>query len=911
MIDLIFRQNKLKHNIVVAEKESMEKQYNPSIVEDKWYRTWSKKGYFHADEKSAKPPYSIVIPPPNVTGVLHMGHALNNTIQDILIRYKRMCGYESMWMPGTDHAGIATQNVVERSLSSQGKNRHDLGREEFIREVWKWKDEHHATITAQLKKLGSSCDWQRERFTMDEGLSVAVRKVFVQLYREGLIYRGKYIINWCPRCQTALSDEEAEHRDLNGKLYHFRYPYADGSGYVIVATTRPETMLGDTAVAVNPSDERYTEVLDKKILLPLVNREIPIIKDDFVDKEFGTGAVKVTPAHDPNDFGMGQRHSLEPVVVMDETGHMTGPVPDKYKGMDRFAARKAIVEELTEMGLVESIEDHAHSVGHCYRCHTVVEPYYSDQWFVKMKPLAEPALKVALEGKVQFYPQRWKKTYVEWMENIRDWCISRQIWWGHRIPVWYCECGETIVDEFDPSACPSCGSSSLKQDEDVLDTWFSSWLWPFSTMGWPEENETMKKFYPTDTLATAPEILFFWVARMIMAGLHFTGEIPFTDVILHGTVRDKSGKKMSKSLGNSIDPLEIIPVYGADALRFSMIMITAQGADVFLGKDTFDIGRNFANKLWNASRFLLSNIESAVSFKSLPPNENLKAEDLWILSKLQHLTTGMNDAINTFRFNEACHLIYDFTWHEFCDWYVEAKKADLYQTENPQRREDALAVAGYVLASVLKLLHPVMPFLTEEIWSHMKENISFEGVTDAESIMTASYPQAEKSRIDDQLENDFKLLKEVITALRTIRSENNIPPDKVGSAVIIPSNEKNQKWLMSQQSLINQFAKLSETVIDIDGSKPGFSGSAVVMGNQIFLSLEGLIDRNVEIERLQKEISKMESMIRGTKGKLENENFVSRAPEAVVQKEREKLDGLLLNLEKLQRSLSDLYENAS
>ncbi|MDG5815790.1 valine--tRNA ligase [Chitinispirillales bacterium ANBcel5] len=883
----------------------MEKQYNPKQVEDKWYKNWMEAGYFHADEKSDRPRYSIVIPPPNVTGVLHMGHALNNTIQDILIRYKRMSGFEALWMPGTDHAGIATQNVVEKRLAKSGKSRYDLGREAFLNEVWKWKDEYHKTISTQLKKLGSSCDWARERFTMDEGLSLAVRRVFVKLYEEGLVYRGKYIINWCPRCKTALSDEEAEHKELNGKLYHFRYPFSDGSGYVTVATTRPETMLGDTAVAVNPTDQRYKDLLKKLIKLPLVNREIPLITDEFVDSEFGTGAVKVTPAHDPNDFAMGQRHSLEPVVIMDETGHMTGPIPEKYIGMDRFACRKAIVEDLDALGLLEKVEDHSHSVGHCYRCHTVVEPYYSDQWFVKMKPLAQPALKAAYEDKIRFYPQRWKKTYIEWMENIRDWCISRQIWWGHRIPVWYCECGEIIVAENTPEVCSKCKSSSLQQDEDVLDTWFSSWLWPFSTMGWPEDSELMDKFYPTDTLATAPEILFFWVARMVMAGVHFTGKLPFTDIILHGTVRDKSGRKMSKSLGNSIDPLEIIPVYGADALRFSMIMITAQGADVYLGKDTFDIGRNFANKLWNASRFLLGTVSEKINFNSLPAKNRLKAEDLWILSRLQQLTESMNDAISSFRFNESCHLMYDFTWHEFCDWYIEAKKADLYQDEDSQRREDAIAVSTYVLSSVLKLLHPIMPFITEEIWSYIQQKIDFPEIIDQTSIMVSNYPKPKKELLDESVTEKFDLLREVITALRTIRSENNVPPDKIGTAVIVPSDKQSEEWLKSQTSLINQFVKLSDTVVSSDASKPDFAGSAVVLGNQVYISLEGLIDREVEIERLTKEMKRIRSLVENTERRLSNEKFISKAPSHVVEKEKEKLDGLKLNLEKLEKDLTE------
>ena len=884
----------------------MEKQYNPSIVEERLYDHWTKQGYFRADESSPKPKYSIVIPPPNVTGVLHMGHALNNTIQDILIRHKRMKGFEVMWMPGTDHAGIATQNVVERRLAKEKKNRHTLGREAFVEEVWKWKEEYHATITTQLKKLGSSCDCSRERFTMDEGLSLAVKKVFVKLYNDGLIYKGKYIINWCPRCQTALSDEEAEHKELNGKLYHLRYPYEDGSGHVVVATTRPETMLGDVAVAVNPADERYRDVKAKKISLPLTGRLIPFIEDGFVDREFGTGAVKVTPAHDPNDFGMGQRHDLTPVVVMDGSGKMDGDIPEKYKGMDRFECRKAIIEDLEAAGLVEKIDDHSHSVGHCYRCNTVIEPYYSDQWFVKMKPLAEPALAAAVNDEIRFYPARYKKTYVDWMENIRDWCISRQIWWGHRIPVWYCGCGEVIVSEETPEKCTRCSSTNLRQDEDVLDTWFSSWLWPFSTMGWPEDNNFIKKFYPTDTLATAPEILFFWVARMIMAGHYFTGKLPFTDIILHGTVRDKTGRKMSKSLGNIIDPLDIIRDYGTDALRVSMIMITAQGSDVFLGKDTFDIGRNFANKLWNASRFLLGNIKDEAVKGELPPVDRLKAEDKWILSKLQRVVKDMDSAVSAFRFNEACHIMYDFAWGEFCDWYIEAKKADFYQEDAPQLRTDALSLCGYVLASLLKLLHPIMPFITEEIWGHLREKMTFKGVIDSESIMHAKYPEPNASLINESLENNFDLLKSCITALRTIRSENNIPPDKTGTAVIIPTDKEAADWLASQTATINTFARLSETTVDVNAQKPGFAGSAVVRGNQIFLSLEGLIDKKVEIDRLTKEVARLKSMAAATKAKLESENFAARAPADVVEKEREKYQGILVNLEKTEKALADL-----
>jgi valyl-tRNA synthetase len=887
----------------------MEKQYNPAIVEDKWYSKWTSDKQFLADETSSKPKYSIVIPPPNVTGILHMGHALNNTIQDILIRFKRMTGFEVLWMPGTDHAGIATQNVVEKKLAAEKKSRHDLGREAFVAEVWKWKEQYHAVITAQLKKLGSSCDWDRERFTMDKGLSRAVRKVFVRLYNEGLIYRGKYIINWCPRCRTALSDEEAEHKETNGKLYHFRYPVKNSEGFVTVATTRPETMLGDTAVAVNPADERYKRLVGKMLVLPLVNREIPLIADDFVDRQFGTGAVKVTPAHDPNDFQMGLRHGMTPIVVMDEAGNMTGPIPQKYAGTDRFACRKQVVADMDSLGLVDKIEEHVHAVGHCYRCHTVVEPYYSNQWFVKMKPLAEGALAAAVDGRITIYPERWKKTYIDWMENIRDWCISRQIWWGHRIPVWYCRaCGKTIVSEETPIVCPWCSNEDLEQDTDVLDTWFSSWLWPFSTMGWPEETRLLQKFYPTDVLVTAPEILFFWVARMIMAGLHFTGKLPFTDVVLNATVRDKSGRKMSKSLGNAIDPLEIISRSGADALRFSLIMITSQGADVFIEHDTFDIGRNFGNKLWNASRFLLENIQKKHSFSALPPAHALVAFDKWILSRLNTTVRDVAGALGSYRFNEAAHLLYDFTWHDFCDWYIEAKKTDLYQTEDVASMENALNVCTWVLGSILKMLHPIMPFITEEIYHALAEKMDFPTLLDSPTIMTANFPKTDGAMISVETEKEFDVLKDVITALRTIRSENNIPPDKKGKAIVIPASAETGVLLRRHSADISMFCRLNETVIDGSAQRPEFCGQAVVQGNQVFLELEGLIDKQVERDRLSKEIAKTEKLAEGTRARLENPSFSDKAPPDVVKKEREKYEGLLENLEKLKKSLRALEE---
>ena len=885
----------------------MEKQYNPALVEDKWYSFWIRNKHFHADEHSAKPKYSIVIPPPNVTGILHMGHALNNTIQDILIRYNRMCGREVLWMPGTDHAGIATQNVVEKKLAQEKKTRHDLGREAFVAEVWKWKEQYHATITKQLKKLGSSCDWDRERFTMDQGLSRAVRRVFVQLYNEGLVYRGKYIINWCPRCQTALSDEEAEHKESNGKLYYFKYPFREGGGFVTVATTRPETMLGDTAVAVNPVDDRYISLVGKMLVLPLVNREIPVIADDFVDREFGTGAVKVTPAHDPNDFQMGLRHRMTPIVIMDETGHMTGPIPEKYVGTDRFACRKEVVVDMEALGLVDKIEDHTYAVGHCYRCHTVVEPYYSNQWFVKMKPLAQGALAAVVEDKVKFYPQRWRKTYIDWMENIRDWCISRQIWWGHRIPVWYCkDCNKTVVAEETPAACPGCAGTNLIQDDDVLDTWFSSWLWPFSTMGWPDTTKVLDKFYPTDVLVTAPEILFFWVARMIMAGLHFTGKLPFTDVFLNATVRDKSGRKMSKSLGNAIDPIEVISKSGADALRFSLIMITSQGADVFLTQDTFNLGRNFGNKLWNASRFLLDNIEAHYSFGALPAKEALAPFDAWILSRLNATISDVTSALLSYRLNEAAHCLYDFTWHDFCDWYIEAKKADLYQSGDQARSANALNVCSWALGSILKMLHPLMPFITEEIWSALREKIEYPALLDNETIMKASFPVSDTSRINPTIEAEFSLLKDIITAIRTIRSENNIPPDKKGRAIIIPGSPQAAGLLKPHVNEINTFCRLFETVVDMSAQRPGFSGQAVVMGHQVYLELAGLIDKQVERDRISKEIAKAEGLAHGAKARLANPSFSDKAPPEVVKKEEEKYAGIIENLGKLKANLAAL-----
>ena len=754
--------------------KELPKAYNPQVVEDSIYRMWEAKGYFHAKSNPEKKPYSIVIPPPNITGILHMGHALNNTLQDILIRFKRMQSFEAEWMPGTDHAGIATQNVVEKKLAKGGMKRQDLGRDKFVEEVWKWREEYGSTIIKQLKKLGCSCDWERTRFTMDEGLSEAVLEVFVKLYEKGLIYRGNYIINWCPRCQTALSDEESQHKDVEGMLYYIKYPVKSETNpkskiknikpqdYVIVATTRPETMLGDVAVAVNPKDKRYKGLKDKTLLLPILNRELKIVCDSLVDMKFGTGALKVTPAHDPVDFELSLKHNLEQINIMYENATINLPDTD-YHGMDRFEAREAIVEDLKERGLLIKSEAHRHAVGHCYRCHTMIEPRLSPQWFVKMKPLAEPAIEAVKKGRIKFYPSRWTKVYLDWMENIRDWCISRQIWWGHRIPVYYCEeCSKIIVSKVRPEKCPKCGSVKIEQDPDVLDTWFSSWLWPFSTFGWPKETQDLRYFYPTDSLVTAQEIIFFWVARMIMAGMEFMGDVPFKNVYIHGTVRDITGTKMSKSLGNVIDPLDMIAKYGTDALRFSIISITAQGQDVFLSEGKFELGRNFANKLWNASRFILMslkeevvNTDLCIFFKS----EKLPLPERWVLSRLYSTIKNVQDCLDGYKFNEAANSIYEFVWHEFCDWYIEIAKISINE-KNTQ------IILYKVLEKTLRMLHPFMPFITEEIWQQIPRSKGVLG----ESIMIQPWPHLQKEMISKNAEAEMKRLIDIVTAIRNIRS---------------------------------------------------------------------------------------------------------------------------------------------
>jgi len=867
-------------------------RYNPKETEDKWYKFWEEGNYFNAKPNPAKKPFSIVIPPPNVTGILHMGHALNNTIQDILIRYHRMKGEESLWMPGTDHAGIATQNVVEKSIAKEGLKRQDLGRDKFIERVWQWREQYGTTIIRQLKKLGASCDWSRTRFTMDDEYSKAVIEVFIKLYELGLIYRGSYIINWCPRCQTALSDEEAPHRELQGNLYYLRYPLKDSSGYVVVATTRPETMLGDTAVAVNPKDKRYKKLIGKILILPLVNREIKIIADSLVDTKFGTGAVKVTPAHDPNDYAFGKKHGLEFINVMYPDGRMNNVAGD-YKDMDRFEAREVILEDLKEKGLIEKIEPHQLSAGHCYRCHTIIEPYLSKQWFVKMKPLAKPAIEVVNKGKIKFYPKRWTKVYLNWMENIQDWCISRQIWWGHRLPVYYCRnCDAVMVSKVLPGTCNKCGSSDIYQDEDVLDTWFSSWLWPFATFYWPGAKEDLKYFYPTSTLVTAPEIIFFWGASMIMAGLEFAKDIPFKDVYIHGTVRDIEGKKMSKSLGNVIDPLEIINEYGTDALRFSLISITAQGQDVFLSKERFEQGRNFANKIWNAARFIMMNLDSSQGDKDLCvlfKKEDLDNINRWILSRFYSVLKDTDKFLSEYKFNEAANLLYGFFWHEFCDWYLEMIKPDI---KNPHNQ----VVMYKVLEKFLRVMHPFMPFITEEIWNLLTTK---PGVTSYESIMIRPWPHIQETMIDKKTESGMDKVFEIIAAIRNKRQELEIPLQKEIGVIASAESKSSRELLELMKGQIKVLAKVDNLKIEPKYTHLKSSITFVVKDIHVTIPLEGVVDIEKEKLKIEERINNTESEISAKEKMLSNKDFLKRAPKEIVEKEKARKLGLTEVLHKL------------
>jgi len=859
------------------------KGYEPHDVEKRWYSEWETKGYFRAAATSEKKPYSIVIPPPNVTGALHMGHALNNTLQDILCRWKRMQGYNVLWMPGTDHAGIATQNVVERQLSAEGKDRHDLGRDEFIERVWKWKGESGGQIIGQLKRLGASCDWERERFTMDEGLSKAVRTVFVKLYEDGLIYRDNRLINWCPRCHTALSDIEVEHEDHKGHLWHIHYPVVGEPGrFVTVATTRPETMLGDTAVAVHPEDERYSGLVGKKVLLPLLNREIPVVADDYVDREFGTGVVKITPAHDFNDFEVGLRHGLDRINVLDESG-IINAAGHQYEGMDRFEARKRIVAELDEAGLLEKIDDHPMSVGGCYRCKTVVEPYLSLQWYVKVAPLAERALDAVKTGKTRILPKQWENTYYDWMENIRDWCISRQIWWGHRIPAWFCDhCDGVTVAMEAPAKCSKCGSDEIRQETDVLDTWFSSALWPFSTMGWPDQTPELKTFYPTACLVTGFDILFFWVARMMMMGLHFMDEVPFTDVYIHALVRDAQGNKMSKSKGNVIDPLTVIDQYGTDAFRFTLAAFAAQGRDIKLAEERIAGYRNFCNKVWNAARFTLMNLEGFDPDGLSLDKMDLSQGDKWILHRLNETARIVDETLAGYRYNESAMALYQFTWSEFCDWYLELSKQDIYNG-SPERKQAVQYVLWYTLEHLLRLLHPFMPFITEEIWQALP------GTKATPTIMQAPYPAplAERSFPEDAAA--MERIMAVIGGIRNIRGEMEVPPSKQIAVILSCDNEATQRLMKHNENAIISLARVSDLAIGVAVEKPEDASIQVAGDVQIYVPLKGLVDVAAEEERLLKEIGKIDKEIEMFSKKLESPAFVDRAPAEIVAKERQKL----------------------
>jgi valyl-tRNA synthetase len=901
--------------------EPLDTKYNPSSIEKPLYSEWEQKGWFHptaASVQAGRPSYTIVIPPPNVTAVLHMGHGLNNTLQDVLTRWRRMQGYSALYLPGTDHAGIATQNVVERMIAKEGKTRDDLGREAFVARVWEFVGETGTTILEQLRAIGCSCDWQRTAFTLDPNLSRAVREVFVRLYEKGLIYRGHRIINWCPRCLTALSDEEAEAEETSGKLYHIRYPLAhgktlaDGRNYIVIATTRPETMLGDTAVAVHPTDERYASVVGADVELPLTHRLISIVADEYADPEFGSGAVKMTPAHDANDFAVMKRHDFPALNILTPDAHMNENVPERFHGMDRFVARKAVIKELEAAGLIDRVEDHKLSVPHCYRCHTIVEPRLSEQWFVKMKPLAEPALQAARDGKVRFTPDRWTKVYENWMENIHDWCISRQLWWGHRIPVWYCnnhDCRELIVALEDPDHCPKCGSAEIVQDPDVLDTWFSSWLWPFSTLGWPDDTADLKAFYPTSTLVTGAEILFFWVARMIMSGIEFMGEVPFSDVYLNGTVRDAQGRKMSKSLGNGIDPLEVVELYGADALRYTVIAGSGLGTDVLLNhenlEETFSPGRNFANKVWNAGRFALMNLQDAQVVPVAQVDANLELADRWILSRLSNAVTNVTRSLETFRFQEAAETVYHFFWSEVADWYLELIKPRFFEGASAQSRAAAQATLVEVLDSVLRLMHPIMPFISDTLWRKLPETT---GAAREESLVIAAWPGAYAERVNADAEAQMNALMELIGSVRNLRSEYSVPPATQITISLANASAALTAALNAEERAVRRLARVGAIERTETQTAEAQRGAHAVLrsGGELFVPLADLIDTGRERERLSKELERIEGMLRGTEAKLSNEQFVGKAPEQIIAREREKAESLREQVKALREKLEAL-----
>ncbi len=874
-------------------EHKLEDKFNPKNFEEEIYKRWEEKEYFKPSEDKTKKPYTIVIPPPNITGKLHMGHALDETLQDILIRYKRMEGYNCLWLPGTDHAAIATEVKIVEKLKQQGIEKKNLTREQFLEKAWEWKKEYGGTILNQLKKLGCSCDWSRERFTMDEGLSNAVKYVFIKLYEKGLIYKGKRMINWCPSCNTSISDAEVEFEEEPTHLWHIRYKVKDEDKYLIVATTRPETMLGDTGVAVHPEDERYKDLVGKKVILPIMNKEIPIVADDFVEKEFGTGAVKLTPAHDPNDYAASQRHNLEIIEVFDENWKMGNLVPE-YKGLDIYEARKRIVEKLQEIGALVKIEDYTHNVGKCYRCHHTIEPKISEQWFVKMKPLAEPAIKAVKDGKTRFIPERFDKIYYNWMDNIQDWCISRQLWWGHRIPAYYCtKCNNIMVTESIPHKCEKCGNTEFTQDEDTLDTWFSSALWPFSTLGWPEQTEDLKYFYPTSTLVTGYDIIFFWVARMIFSAIEHTGEVPFKDVFIHGIVRDSLGRKMSKSLGNGIDPLEIIEKYGTDALRFSLVLGISPGNDIRYMPEKLESAANFANKLWNASKFVLGNLEE-IDYDAMP--QKLCYEDKWILSKLNKLIKETTINLNNYDLGVWTQKVYDFIWGEFCDWYIEMVKPRLYDKEN-KTREAAQYTLNKVLGDSLKLLHPIMPFITEEIYTKLYNN--------DESIMISSWPQYSEEFNFAKEEKQIEKIKQIIIGIRNIRTNMNVHPAKKSTLIFVTEND--EEMIINSQEFIKKLGFADKIIVQ--GNKNNIPQNAMSVLSEeleVYLPFDELVDIEEEKKRLQGEKQKLEAEVERASKMLSNPGFVNKAPENKIKEEKEKLERYKQMLENVEERLSKL-----
>jgi len=855
------------------------KTYDPAGVEERLYKKWMDEGYFHAEIDENKKPFTIVIPPPNITGQLHMGHALDETIQDILIRWKRMQGFSALWLPGTDHASIATEAKIVEAMAKEGLTKEMIGREKFLERAWEWKRHYGGRIVEQLKKLGSSCDWERERFTMDEGLSEAVQEVFIRLYDKGLIYRGEKIINWCPHCNTSISDAEVEYEEKAGNLWHIKYPIKDSNEYIVVATTRPETMLGDTAVAVNPDDERYKHLIGKTAILPLINREIPIIADDYVDKDFGTGAVKITPAHDPNDFEVGLRHNLPQIKVMSDDARMNENAA-QYEGLDRYEARKQIVEDLKNLDLLLSIENHTHNVGTCYRCSTVIEPMISKQWFVHMKPLAEPAIEAVKNGTVKFVPERFSKTYLNWMENIQDWCISRQLWWGHRIPAYYChDCGHTMVERSKPEKCTKCGSGKIEQDPDTLDTWFSSALWPFSTLGWPNDTEDLRYFYPTDVLVTGYDIIFFWVARMIFSALEHTGKEPFKYVFIHGIVRDAQGRKMSKSLGNGIDPLDVIEKYGTDALRYALVTGNSPGNDLRFSDEKVEAGRNFANKIWNASRFVLMNFHENIDFSQVDERKFTTA-DKWILGRINNLIKEVTENLEKFELGIAFQKIYEFIWEEFCDWYIELVKPRLYDRESEGRLE-AQYVLNYVLGASMKLLHPFMPFITEEVYSYL--------INDDPSIMISAWPEYKEEYSFIKEGHDMQLIMEAVKAIRNIRAEMNVPPSKKASVIFVAAGQEERDILAEGRIYFERLAGASGVAIKSEKAGiPENAVSGVLHGVEIYIPLDELIDIAKEIERLEKEKENLEKELDRVNSKLSNQGFIMKAPAKVVEEEKAK-----------------------